>query len=425
MQRLLLADRVIDGTGAPPLEGAAVRIDGERIVAVEREYDRAASADGDLEVVDLGGSTLLPGLIDSHVHLTAGHSPWEYRRYLREKDDVTLLLLRAVEAARGALVAGITTLRDCGGRNDVLIPLRDAIDAGLVLGPRLLVAGAPITTTAGHMWYFGIQADGVHEVRKAVRAQAQAGVDFIKVAGTGGGMTPGSNPRAPQYGVEELRAILEEGDRLGKPVTAHMLAVEGIRNGLDAGLRMIEHASFFSPQGTDFYARDMFAYEPALVDRMADQEMWVSQALSGWERALHHRPHTLAPELREYLPAQWQRRAGYLRDMRERGVRFIAGSDGFSGLEHEYRAVMEMMVQDVGLTPVEAIHHGTGLAAEALGIADRVGTIAPGLRADLLAVRGDPSREITDLARPALVLTSGRVVAVDGRVPVSVGRGAM
>src|SRR5688572_29366075 len=123
MQQILMADRVIDGTGAPPIEGAAVRIEGERIVAVEREYDRAAPADGDLEVVDLRGTTLLPGLIDSHVHLTAGHGPWEYRRYLREKDDVTLLLLRAVEAARDALVAGITTLRDCGGRNDVLIPL--------------------------------------------------------------------------------------------------------------------------------------------------------------------------------------------------------------------------------------------------------------------------------------------------------------
>jgi imidazolonepropionase-like amidohydrolase len=107
--------------------------------------------------------------------------------------------------------------------------------------------------------------------------------------------------------------------------------------------------------------------------------------------------------------------------MRERGVRFIAGSDGFSGLEHEYRAVMEMMVQDVGLTPIEAIHHGTGLAAEALGIADHVGTIAPGRRADLLAVRGDPSREITDLARPAFVLKGGQVVATDGRLATTTG----
>jgi imidazolonepropionase-like amidohydrolase len=193
-----------------------------------------------------------------------------------------------------------------------------------------------------------------------------------------------------------------------------MLAAAGIRNGLDAGLRMLEHATFFSPEGKEFYAPDMFAYDPALADRMAAHGMWVSQVLSGWERALHHRPHTLARELREYLPAQWQRHAAFIRDMRERGVRFIAGSDGFSGLEHEYRAVMEMMVQDVGLTPLEAIHHGTGLVAEALELSESVGTIKPGSRADLLAVRGDPSRDITDLSRVAVVWKGGEVVAVGG-----------
>jgi imidazolonepropionase-like amidohydrolase len=179
---------VIDGSGAPAVERVAVRLSGERIVAVEPYSGRAAGE----QVIDLRGMTLIPGLIDSHVHLTAGETPWDYARYLREKDAVPTLLLRAVEAARRALFAGITTLRDCGGRNDVLIALRDALQAGLVLGSRLLVSGAPITTTAGHMWYFGIQADNVEEVRKAVRAQAQAGVDFIKVAATGGVGQPGA-----------------------------------------------------------------------------------------------------------------------------------------------------------------------------------------------------------------------------------------
>ena len=159
-------------------------------------------------------ATLLPGLIDTHVHLTVGHSPWRMETFLAATPPWQLLA--AVENGRRALEAGLTTVRDCGGRKELLLPLRDAIAAGTVRGPRLLVAGPPVTTTAGHMWYFGLEADGIDELRKSVRQLAKDGVDFIKVAASGGGMTPGSNPRAPQYTTTELRAIVQEAARLGK-----------------------------------------------------------------------------------------------------------------------------------------------------------------------------------------------------------------
>lgn len=413
---LIRAARLIDGTGAPAAGPSSVLIEDGRIVAV----NPPAAPDG-AAVVDLGPLTLLPGLIDTHVHLTVGHSPWQMEQFLASTHEQQLLY--AVEHARRALYAGITTLRDCGGRNQVLIPLRDAIAAGAVEGPRLLVSGSPITTTAGHMWYFGVEADGEPEVRKAVRRHVKDGVDFIKIAASGGGMTPTSNPRAPQYTVAELRAIVEEAHRLGTYATAHTLATASIAAALDAGLPMIEHAGFFRDSdacGTEFYASDGFQYAPELADRLVAAGTWVSQVVIGWHRALYYRADTLPADRRAMLEQELPRRADVLQDLRRRGVRFVAGSDGMVNIAAEYFATLELSVRDIGMSPLEAITHATGLAAEAIGIDRLAGTIRPGRQADLIAVAGDPSRDIRALRQSRWVLQAGRVVRDDLHLPVGV-----
>ena len=417
---LIRAARLVDGTGVPARGPATVLVEGGRIVAVD-----PSPVPEDIETLDLGDLTLLPGLIDTHVHLTVGHSPWQLARFLATTHEQQILY--AVESAREALYAGITTLRDCGGQNKALIPLRDMIAAGAVEGPRLLVSGSPITTTAGHMWYFGVEADGEHEVRKAVRSHVKDGVDFIKIAASGGGMTPTSNPRAPQYTVAELRAIVEEARRLGTYATAHALATASIEAALDAGLPMLEHTGFFRSSedcGTSFYAGDGFAYDPTLADRIVASGTWVSQVVIGWHRALYHRADTLPPEQRAMLGEELPRRAELLADMHRRGVRFVAGSDGMANIPAEYFATLELSVRDIGTTPLEAITHGTGLAAEAIGIDRVAGTIQRGRQADLIAVPGDPTRDITALRRTRLVLQGGRVVRDDRARPQSEGAAA-
>jgi imidazolonepropionase-like amidohydrolase len=411
MGTVVRAAMMIDGTGAGPIADVSILIEDGRIAAIER-----GPIGGGHEVIDLGEATLLPGLIDTHVHLTIGHSPWRMETFLASTPQWQMLY--AVENGRRALEAGITTLRDCGGRKDLLLPLRDAIAAGAVRGPRLLVAGPPVTTTAGHMWYFGLEADGEDELRKSVRQLAKDGVDFIKIAASGGGMTPGSNPRAPQYTVEELGVIVEEARRLGKSATAHCLATESVGRAVAADLPMIEHAAFF--RGSDelgtigFVARDGFDYRPEIAARIAEREIPVSQAIIGWHRALHHSPERFTASERELLESELADRRAHLRDMRARGVRFLAGSDGWDDIPREFFATLDLSARDIGLSSLETIAHATAWPAAALGIGEETGSIAVGKSADLLAVRGNPLEEIASLRRTCWVMARGEVV-VDRR----------
>lgn len=411
MATVVRARTLIDGTGSAPLADVAVVVEGGRIAGVER-----GEVGGEHRVIDLGDAVLLPGLIDTHVHLTVGHAPWRLERFLGSTPEQQLMY--AVENGRHALEAGITTLRDCGGQLTLLLALRDAVAAGEVRGPRLLVAGPPVTTTAGHMWYFGLEVDGVDELRKAVRQLAKAGVDVIKIAASGGGMTPGSNPRAPQYTAAELRVIVEEARRLGKPATAHCLAAESVALGVEAGLPMIEHAAFFrssEQSGTiDFVTSDGFDYRPEVVDRIVAAGTPVSQAIIGWHRALHHSPERYGPAELALLQAELERRRAHLHDMHARGVRFLAGSDGMHGIAREYFATLELSHRDIGLSALETIAHATSWAADALGLGRETGSITPGRSADLLAVAGNPLEDLTALRRTRWVMFRGEVV-VDRR----------
>ncbi len=405
---VLRAPRLLDGLGSPPVENAAVVVvDGVITAAGLAGAINLPSGQG-IATHDYPGCTLLPGLIDCHTHLLFSASDQALHDAIHESDET--LLLRGLANAQAELRCGVTTLRDCGGRGFLTLALRDAIRQGLATGPRILAAAMPITTTGGHLNFCGLEADGVHEVIKATRQLCKAGVDFIKVMATGGGMTPGTNPRAPQYSVEELRAIVFEAQRLGgRHVAAHCHATAGIANAVEAGIRTIEHCSWLDPvEGHEF--------DPRLVERMVEKGTYVSLTM-GSERAAIKPADELTEEQRRAV-ASWGPHFDVLRRTVGGGVRFIASSDAgvsrtFFG---EYALTLEVMVACLDIAPMEALRATTGRAAEALGIADQVGALVPGRQGDVAVVEGDPLADIRALRNIPAVYHDGRLVVERGKI---------
>jgi len=405
---VLRATRLLDGTGAAPIaDGVVVVVDGQ-ITAAGAARDVDVPTGPNVRAYDYPGCTLLPGLIDCHTHLVFSASDRALDDAIHDSDET--LLLRGLANAQAELRCGVTTLRDCGGRGFLTVSLRDAIKRGIVSGPRILAAAMPITTTGGHLNFCGLEADGVHEVIKATRRLCKGGVDFIKVMATGGGMTPGTNPRAPQFSVEELSAIVAEARRLGgRHVAAHCHATAGIRNAVEAGIRTIEHCSWLHPV-------DGLEFDPKTVERMVEKGTYVSLTM-GSERAAIKPPEQLA-EWQRRAAESWEPHFDLLRRTVRGGVRFIASSD--AGVSRtffeEYPLTLEVMVSRLDIAPMEAIRATTGRAAEALGIADQVGALLPGRRGDVAVFEGDPLADIRALRNVRAVFRDGATVVEGGKL---------
>ncbi len=410
MKLIVKAGRIIDGTGSPPAVGAAALIEDGRIAAVSDVG--AFGEEPDAEVIDVPGGTALPGFVEvhSHVHCSASSSAFDDLA----GDSRETLVARSVEAVRAALQSGVTTMRDLGSRNEVVFPIRDAIEAGIVPGPRLLAAGTPITTTGGHCHMFGTEADTLDEVVSAVRRQVKLGADWIKVMATGGRFTPRTNPRMPQYPVETLQAAVEDAERLGVRVAAHCHAAAGVRNCAAAGVHNLIHATWMSedPEGG-------YDYDPAVADEIAEKGLYVDPTIAA------------TGALREMRSPGWlqstlgggfdlERRYEILRDMWDRGVKLVTGLD--SGMDYlrfdDYAWVPTLMVEKLGLSPMEAIVSGTRTSAECLGVLDETGTLEPGKRADVVIVEGDAAADIRTLHRVDTVVKAGRVVRRGGAAAV-------
>lgn len=396
---LIRAGQLIDGTGNPPLSDGALLVRDGRIEAVGVFAD--LSVPSGAEEIDLRPWILLPGLIDAHVHLVGGPEPGTFWNTQRESDE--WLLLRASANARAALAAGLTTVRDCGGRGTVIISLSRAIAAGMVPGPRMVSCGAPITTTGGHCYFLGLEADGIEGVRRAVRQMHKAGADFIKVMVTGGGMTPGSNSRAAQYSLAELAAITEDAHRLGKRVAGHVHGTEGIRRAVAAGFDTLEHCSWLAAQGQ---GRD---YADEIVREIIARGIYVCRTIAGFERI----PLEEATPNHRFWPDY-----EVFRKMVKDGVKLAAGSD--AGIDETpiagFAYTLETMAGLGGMSPQAVLASATRVAAEAIGLADRVGTLEVGKRADAIAVSGNPLEDLRVLRQPHVVIRDGQVVARDGRV---------
>ena len=406
---VIRAKALFDGTGAPPVRNAVAVVEGSRIVAAGAEGEVAAPRGSQVRELDYRDGYLLPGLIDAHTHLMFGAGDATYEEVI-ERDSDQVMLLRAARNAHTHLSAGVTTLRDCGARNQVTFDLRRGVRQGLALAPRLLLSGRPVTTTGGHFWWCNQEADGVEGVRKAVRHLVRDGADFIKIMASGGG-TAGTDPRRPSYSVEELRAIVDEAHNLGKPATAHCIATQSIVNALDAGVDSIEHATFIEPDGS-------YRFNPWIAERIAQQGVRVSPTVqTGYRKrekllARKEQGHALTPQEEQRLEAlnvKCERQVEFLgRLWSEWEVSIVAGTDSIQTFG-DYCLGLELQVQ-AGMDPADVIRSATSVAARAVGLADVVGTVEPGRDADLIVVDQDPLGDIRALRSMRMVMQRGAVV---------------
>lgn len=403
MESLLIkAGRVYDGAAERALEHAYVAIEQGVITAVGPQTELAQHPERFAQQFDLGPEvTVLPGLINMHTHMSfsAGASVMVEHQH----DAYETKLIRSVENLKAALRTGVTTVRDCGTLNSIAFAVRQAVDTGTLLAPRVIASGAGITTTGGHLWFCGVEADSEADVRRAVRSQVKAGADFIKVFATGGNTTPGTNPLAAQYSAAEMRAITEEARRLGKPVASHAHGTPGVQASIAARVTTIEHCSFLQPSG--------ITYEPDQGRRIADSGIFVCPTIfQGRGKFLLSEPHRHSPEAVQLL-ANREARFRMVRQMVEQGIRIVSGSDAgvASNTFSDYPGDLILAVEGTDLSPVYVLRSATSVAAEALGRPE-LGTLGPGKAADLLAVEGHPLQDIRALANPRLVISRGRLV---------------
>ena len=408
MKLLLKADRLIDGTGADPVPNAAVLIEDGRIAQIAAADAIPLAPDDAVDVIEVSGGSIMPGFIEMHSHIHCSAELDAYTHITTESDEV--FLMRAVGAVRSALASGVTTMRDLGARNQVAFPIKQAIDDGIIPGPRLIVAGTPITTTGGHCNSFGTEADTTADVIRAVRQQFKLGAGYIKIMSTGGGFTPGTNVRAPQYSAETLKAAVQDAERLGLRVAAHCHASAGVRNCVEAGVHNLIHCSWLAED-----PQQMYDYDPADADMIAEKGIWVDPTL-----ALNRLNRLRGKQTGGSAMSDPQRRFEILRDMWDRGVKFVTGMD--SGMTNarfgDFAYIPQVMVEEMWITPMEAIICATQTSAECLGIADETGTIEAGKSADVVIVEGDPSADITALHNVDTIVAQGRVVKRAGTLAV-------
>lgn len=411
---LITADRVWDGVSAEPIRDGFVLSDGDKITAIGRSAELGTVA-GPAWRIDLPGATVLPGLINAHVHiaLSGGRSP--VRDYLSEAAaGVAALTVRAVRNLGGGLAAGVTTVRDLGCPNEVAFELRAAVADGRITGPRVVTSGRPITVTGGHCHWFGWECDAAEDVRIAVRRQVRDGADWIKLILSGGNLTPRTNPLLPQFSRAEVLACAAEARRLNTPLAVHAYDPVSIGWAAACGARTIEHCVFETEDG--------IAYDPAIAGLMAERGIAFVPTISGAFHRLRATAAGDAPPLAERFLAKQHRIREVFRKLRAAGVPLIAGSDAgvpgreFGGFPADLAALVG--TEGIGLSPREALVSATSGAASALGLGD-TGVLAPGRRADVLAVHGDPLRDIADIAEPRFVLAGGepvRTPPTDARV---------
>jgi len=392
---------LIDGNGDEPTAGGSIVIDGDKIVYAGKGDNRVFQKYPDAATTDLKGMTLMPGLIDAHVHLSLHGSP----TYLNEMimESPTLAALKTVKKVQRIIESGFTTIRTMGDKGQIDIAVKTAIENGDMLGPRIRTSGLCLTITGGHGDMFpahveiqgaGRIVDGPVEARKAAREQIKAGADNIKLMATGGGMSPGP-PTVAQLTIEEMQAAVEEANKYDKTTAAHAIGAEGIKNALKAGVRTIEHGSFLDAEGIDL----LLAKGAYLVPTLAAFKI----LKYGKEGGV---PEYTIEKVRYFETAHTKN----LKKAMDAGVKIVVGTDAGTPFNYHGKSAYELecLVAN-GFSEMQAIQAATKTAAEALMLKD-LGTLETGKVADFIVVQGNPLENIKilqDIGKVKMVYKAG------------------
>jgi imidazolonepropionase-like amidohydrolase len=379
---------VIDGTYRSPLKDAIVVVEGNKIVKVATEGDMTNSPVGAAaEVYECSGKFLLPGLVNVHEHLAFKRAGFRLRELLYTSDN--LYSVHAVKSSLLSLRNGVTTIREMGARNGINISVKQAIEAKLIPGPRMVVCGTPLAMSGAHSRRISWQVDGPGEVLKAAREVLRAGADFIKIFSSSDPVDVGADELAlVEFGVEEMQAAIEEAHGRAKKVGVHSVGAKAIKNALDAGADSIEHGIYLN--------------EP-LTEQMIKQRTFLVPTISGYYEMGN--PRWGWPK--EFYELYVRLREPHLQSLAlaaKMGVKIAVGTDSNGDMVDE----MEFMVKG-GLSPIEAIVDATQNGATLLGMEKMIGSLEPGKLADFILVDGDPLSNINSLRNLSLVVKDGSV----------------
>lgn len=379
---------LIDGNGGQPIKNASITVEGERIVAVNKEVPGA-------ELVDLDGKYLMPGIINSHVHITVDPVADPFANAHLERPSKPAI--RGVRNAMLHLKSGTTYFRDLGAAQGIDLDLRDSIKEGIIEGAEFKTAGRVITMTGGHGWQIGREADGCDETRKAAREQLKAGVDVIKIMATGGVMTEGVEPGSAQLSMEEMKVAVEEAHKAGKKTASHAQGTQGIKNAIEAGIDSIEHGIILDEEAIQMM-KDKGTY---LVPTLAAPYFIVENGLAAGIRAdvVKKAADMIEVHVKSFKMAY------------EAGVKIAMGTDSGTPFNMHHKAWYELKLMiDAGMTPMDAIVSSTRNSAELLDIIENYGTIEEGKFADFLVLDKDPLEDIETLENINSVYKKGKLV---------------